>query len=533
MTTSNIEKDISHLDVSEEILNQPTPAIRENLPLEQVVSTNLSDLHATEDYEDKSIKNIINRLDVADDALITSTLSYCIYDRNLWTITDINKDLTEMTVHIQKAMHDNDALYNLKMWHFNKSFFETIPDSHLGLPSMGIYKSPTYGFVAKYEFKDGQYSAADDLAHACILRSKRHDGGYNLHICFRGTEFTRLPAYIAKAYPDMSAYYENFKPLEQYIMAYAKNPANEIKEIQVSGHSLGGAMVQEFLKNNPANENELPIRGFTFGSPGSRKHFFHKFLTMGYHAVRNFNFVWDDKESSKDIRLNEFFHSNDPVPKLGLLGYRRSGHAHNLFDNVYSEAKKAKIEEQNWAEKIPALGKIVTYFKENFWNSWQVKFHDSKRYTMNLRNLIEKHYRAYPLLAEKFNEKTLYWQDYIFDERKFTSLSIKYRTAFEKMIKDENPTFTSQEINERMLNMREKMRYDSEASVKLSLQGQLKQSFDSHFANRGINALKAAGEDTITFNSTITKEEAALRSAELKGRLASTMEARKTYFKQV
>ena len=211
-------------------------------------------------------------------------MAYSCYQDNLWTITEMKNDLSDMSVRFQNAMNDKNAFYNLKIWFFNKNFFKPIDDYKI-MPSQGVYKS-RYKFMVNYNFKDGQYSAMNDLAHASVLESDHPSGeGKVLNITFRGTEFSRLPAYILKAYPDMTAYYANFIPFEEAIMKYARNPANNIKEIQVSGHSLGGAMVQEFLHNNPPKNSEPEIHGFTFGSPGSKKHFFHKFATLGYQNV--------------------------------------------------------------------------------------------------------------------------------------------------------------------------------------------------------------------------------------------------------
>jgi hypothetical protein len=425
-------------------------------------------LNHPESYYNDSLASVLKKVEIADDAFLNSCLAYCVYADNLWTITEMEKPLEEMTVHVQKALNDKSELYNLKMWHFNKNFFEKIPDYNFSIRAGGSYKSD-YGFMVNYEYLNGQYSALDDLAHATVLKSRHPSGeGYVLNLSFRGTEFSRLPAFILKAYPDMSAYYENFKPLEKAIMEYARNPENNIKEIQVSGHSLGGAMVQEFLKNNPAQPNDPVISGFTFGSPGSKKHFLHKMVTMTYHMIVNQKIVWDNEPGSKDNRLNEFYHSNDPVPRIGMLGYSTNGNMNNLFDKVYEDSQKANLEEVSVFEKIPAFGKLVSYFKENVTNKLKVRFHDSKRYTWNIRSLIEEHFKLYPHLTRAMKDKTQYWQEFCYQENAFKGLTIKYKSAFETLLKNENPNMDSKAITDKVLKMREEMKYDSEASLVLS-----------------------------------------------------------------
>lgn len=419
-------------------------------------------------YQENSLSGIMKKIENADDAFLNSILAYCCYKDNLWTIEKLNQDISTMATEVESAMKDPNALYNLKMWYFNKMFFQKIDSNQYIMPSKGSIESE-YGFQVNYSYRDGQYSAMDDLAHASILLSKHPSGEGNvLNIAFRGTEFSRLPAYIASAYPDMTAYYQNFLPFEEAVMKFACNPANNIKEIQVSGHSLGGAMVQEFLSRHPAKEGTPEIHGFTYGSPGSKKNLFVKFLNIGYHLVRHQTFVVENEQKVHDPRLNEFYHSNDPVPKIGLLGYTRNGIGHNLFDKMYSDSKKAHLESSGFLEKMPAFGKLITSFKENFLNKLKVRFHDSKRYTLNIRGIIEEHYKLYPHLIPEMNKKTQYWQDYLKIEKSFKGLTIKYKTAFEDLIKSQYPDYNQEDIQNKILSMREQIKYDSQASLLLS-----------------------------------------------------------------
>ena len=443
--------------------------IENSLPFEQKIK--LNSLSKNEDYEEKSVNSILKKIEIADNALVNSELSYAIYKSNMWIIDDLNKDFTDMTVKVEEALNDTNQFYNLKLWHFNKNFIEKIKDKEINLPNLGTYVSK-YGFVVNYEFLNGHFSAKNDLAHACVLRSKHPTKeGYVLHICFRGTDFKRLPEFIKDAYLDMSAYYENFKPLELAMMKYAKDPKNQVVELQVSGHSLGGAMVQEFLKNNPVSEDTPPIKGFTFGSPGSKKHFYHKFLSMGYHLVFHKKLVWSFNEQ-KDERINEFYHNNDPVPKIGVLGYQKGGDGHNLFDHLYEENKLAKIDKPSFLERVPLFGKMLNSIKERIFNKTEIKFHDSKRYSINIKNLIENYYKSFPILADEMIEKTHYWKKYIEVENKFKGLSVRYKKLFEQIVNSQEPELNKISLQNKILNIRESMHYDSEAARVLSVSSQ-------------------------------------------------------------
>lgn len=503
--------------MTEEQKKQLSSEITDGLPATQEVAiTKVTPSKVDDNYHENSLSAIMTKIENADDAFLNSILAYSVYKDNLWTMQDLNKDLSEMTVQVDKALRDKNDFYNLKIWHFNKHFFKQIEPTFM--KSIGKMKSE-YGFDVDYEFKNGQYSARKDLAHAAVILSDHPSGhGKVLNVTFRGTEFSHLPSFIKDAYPDMSAYYQNFLPFEKAVIDYAKNPENNIKEIQVSGHSLGGAMVQEFLHRNPETKNIPPIKGFTYGSPGSKKNLFVKFLTIGYHAVRHQTFVIDKKSKEHDPRLNEFYHSNDPVPRLGFLGYRKNGTSHNLFDKMYEDSKAAKLENPSFLEKVPVFGKMVTYFKESILNKLQVRFHDSKRYTINIKGIIEEHYKLYPHMREEMNKKTAYWQEYLVQERAFMAMSIRYKTAFEKLIQEKNPNLTKEQTQERLLNMRAKFSYDSEAQMILARTNQ----------DRMLTP-------TILGNSTVALDikDPATHIKQLRKKYQSLMEQRSNYFKKI
>jgi Protein of unknown function (DUF2974) len=110
---------------------------------------------------------------------------------------------------------------------------------------------------------DGVYDSGPDLGQADALVLKGNvDGKWTLAIAFRGTD---NPNDVFD-YVDFSLHYEKFKPLIDAIKSYVANPAHGIEQVLLSGHSLGGAMVQFAMNESFAGAN---AQGFTWGSPGA------------------------------------------------------------------------------------------------------------------------------------------------------------------------------------------------------------------------------------------------------------------------
>lgn len=480
-----------------------------------------------------SMFSILQRI---DESFLNSILSFAVYEDNSWMMNNLKSELTDMTTTVQEAMKNPEKMYSLKVWHFIKNNFEKIPDHELQIPAEKYIKN-RYNYQTHFYFKDGQYSANNGLAHANILKSKSLDGdGDILHISFRGTEEKRVFEYIKGPYLDMSVYYEDFKPLEKYIRQYVNNPANNITEVHVNGHSLGGAMVQEFLKNNPPETFAVPIKGFTFGSPGSHKKWYHKFATIAFHTIRGgVNIPSDNSANINDDRITQFYHSNDPIPIVGLLGYNKGGNTYNLPDVNYEEAKKANLEKQGFLEKIPAFGKMITYFKEKVIHKFGTKFHDSARYIMNLRNHIETHYQEFPYAGEIFSEhSTKNWQNWLKHERDFGALSIKYRSAFEYLVKKDEPTLNAESINEKILKIRENMKHDSEADVVLS---KIRSNEKYYKFLKNVSTLKKDNEGNAVNTALSAESSLPVSPAErvklLKEKYGEKMQLRETVFKKV
>lgn len=84
-------------------------------------------------------------------------------------------------------------------------------------------------------------------AAAVALAAVRDTGaGRTLHLVFRGTDADLGRDGEAGTGPGQVRYYEQLKPLIDQALAFAADPANGITQVVVSGHSLGGAMVDLF-----------------------------------------------------------------------------------------------------------------------------------------------------------------------------------------------------------------------------------------------------------------------------------------------
>ncbi len=122
------------------------------------------------------------------------------------------------------------------------------------------------------------------------------DGKRTLSMAYRGTD-------EAKDYldylPSINTHYDKLRAFSEQVLQFAKE--NHFEQVYVTGHSLGGAMAQVFMKEHPAGMDvnidgqALQIIGATYGSPGA------KLDGVG-----------------GDSRLTQFAHTHDLVPALGL-----------------------------------------------------------------------------------------------------------------------------------------------------------------------------------------------------------------------
>lgn len=123
-------------------------------------------------------------------------------------------------------------------------------------------------------FSFGLYTSADNVKTDNGIKEKR-----TFHIAFRGTEpdiksvsktdtnSSEFIKYFSEDYPNMTSHYEVIQPfIEQAIKLSAMSGINNL---EATGHSLGGAMVDVFLEKNKHNEylKNMTYQGYAFGNP--------------------------------------------------------------------------------------------------------------------------------------------------------------------------------------------------------------------------------------------------------------------------
>lgn len=316
--------------------------------------------------------------------------------------------------------------YEIYMGDFIRKTFDLVDlpnlDSHL-------YHSEKYNYRTNVKFENGLYEALNNLASAGVFRSKNPDGTFTLHVAFRGTdtEASSMTKYIHKAYADMTAYYDCFKPLEKAVLEYAQDKSNNISKLHVSGHSLGGSMVQQFFSSNDVKEfqkqSSIDVRGYTYGAPGSLKKLWYSLLPEAYHTIRNKKFkqlgmqiynsmkdtlmdqvlvirnslatkdptfiasalttsffqlgndaiTWGLPSLSNKIKnrldrknspITEYSHTGDLIPRVGWLGYDKMGRGITLDDMVSNNQREVMMFE-NTGHDARALQKIEAQKKED------------------------------------------------------------------------------------------------------------------------------------------------------------------------
>lgn len=335
-----------------------------------------------------SLVETVDTLSISDRSLLNSFLALAAYNDNTWIIKNLNKTPEEMKYYQDTALLDESGstLTGLAIWGTLKKTVRTIPDDAFDFDKIAKlnqdnafyhnYHSNKYHTDIGFYYREGVYQTIDGMAQAVVVESQEANGEKTIHIAFRGTEAKvsdnaligvakHIPAYL-----DMEAYYEKFKPLQDAVIDYAKK--NNISKIEFAGHSLGGACVENALKQLPEDENTPEIQGFTFGSPGANKKIFTKFVNSIYHMNRNVlgflvqkpfaTMEWvaaaidprlgisvsglvttiNPKQivsEKNDHRLIEYGHTRDPVPILGILGYSKVGERINLHDKIFGKLK--------------------------------------------------------------------------------------------------------------------------------------------------------------------------------------------------
>jgi len=398
----------------------------------------------------------ISNLKRDDIAFFNSILSYGIYTDREWmlglnefgengkaksfdeAIEEAAFALTEIDAEPKEIMKRNYELYLSAYINDNFEKFSLNHDEEFEFCSV------EYEYSTKCQFRESDYITLNNLARAGYFLSTNEDGSKNLHLVFRGTDNKArdFMEFVGKAYLDMSAYYSAFKPLEDKILAFAKDPKNNIKSVHVSGHSLGGAMVQEFFNSEAVKDSGLNLIGFTYGAPGSDKKPIYTVLTETFHTVKKVvkNGNWkafgnlalntlapiftpsfiqnlgvssigtlipiqldfqNDTASKNpqniDHKIHQYEHTGDLIPKIGGAVYNETGNEIYLKDVASKNAKetfmltglKEKEPKHKFFSFLSAsfnflVKKPIRFIK----NMFQFQYHDMMRYVVNIEHKI-------------------------------------------------------------------------------------------------------------------------------------------------
>jgi hypothetical protein len=162
-------------------------------------------------------------------AFFNSILSYGIYTDREWILglnefgePDKEKSFDEIIIEAGFELYKNDVQphdiikrnYELYISAYIKDNFQKFS---LEKDTTINFHSEKYGYQTQCQFQKSNYFALNNLARAAYFLSKNEDGTQNLHLIFRGTDnkAREFMEFVGKAYLDMSAYYEAFKPLEK------------------------------------------------------------------------------------------------------------------------------------------------------------------------------------------------------------------------------------------------------------------------------------------------------------------------------
>lgn len=123
-------------------------------------------------------------------------------------------------------------------------------------------------------FSFGLYTSADDFQTENGMEKQR-----TFHIAFRGTEpdiknvskndtnSSEFIKYFSEDYPNMTSHYKVIQPFVEQAIKFSNSSG--CRNLEATGHSLGGAMVDVFLEQNKNNQHlkNMNYQGYAFGNP--------------------------------------------------------------------------------------------------------------------------------------------------------------------------------------------------------------------------------------------------------------------------
>lgn len=276
------------------------------------------------------------------------------------------------------SIYTNQIKASMLTKHIIKDFI-AIDENMIGISKHGTLDNKKDYFLDNGIFHVGTREDGFGASFGAFLEEK--DGKKILHISFRGTEIKSksMLKYFLYDYQNMERHYNTMKPLIEQVISEMEKTHVKL-DVKVSGHSLGAAMVEEFLNEHPDTEN-LKFTGVALASPRathkmqsivnlleknqylkhgtillnagigvtslilrkiekgitsvSQKSKHLSFLKLGGILLDRF---FPNEES--DPRLLNIDHENDIVPKVGTLVYKSQKEKITLLHKNQDEVMK-------------------------------------------------------------------------------------------------------------------------------------------------------------------------------------------------
>lgn len=338
---SDIKKFISSLNGNETTSQILEKALAENL----IDATKKQELEASVEtwkFEDSAFKN----------AALSMT-SYTAHDK--WMAYVNEKKAQGIPVSHQELLAGQSDFFKEQSL-FDRVIAATVTDKFTPAQVMenGDFENSENrnGKKVFFSFQDGVFRSLHNFCSATVMISQNESGENVLHLTYRGTDSAsqnhmvskenkekgiedkpagkfasavRMISYMMGIYPDMDRHSDNFAVLERSVLEYAKNPANGIAKIEVSGHSLGGAMAERFIKSDMLLNSDLQdkVSTMTYGAPSTKSNLLGAALLntkrAGEVVVQEWAQVYHEVEAKYLAKANKGLPPEEKSTQLSLV----------------------------------------------------------------------------------------------------------------------------------------------------------------------------------------------------------------------
>lgn len=304
-------------------------------------------------------------LEMADRDFLNSVASLAIYtDNDKWMDYVTGKLANGETINPDELMRKDELFQTANDFDRMVSVYYAKTFMPANVMKNGEFAA-NIGFdgTTDFEFKNGIYRAKGNLCAASSMVSENPDGTYTLHMAYRGTDsdsraskdvaeaekknplmknfnnIMRFADYFFKAYLDMGKHHANFEPFDKACLEFAANPENKISKIEVSGHSLGGAMVQRFLKSDElaASPFKDKVQGITWGAPQTNAKVYVKPLIVAKRLCEDF------VQTCRNVAIDSYvdYICNDKLTMPNMNPLHQMAIAPLILGNVAQNVVKA------------------------------------------------------------------------------------------------------------------------------------------------------------------------------------------------